>query len=108
MKLVLAGPGGETGNARIDQTLVKAILRGRDWFEQLASGKVESFAEIARAEGVTGRYVAHVIPLAFLAPDIVASILAGTQPTDLTAQKLIKQVDLPLDWAEQRALLGFG
>jgi len=56
---------------------------------------------------VTGRYVAHVIPLAFVVPDIVASTLAGTQPADLTARKLIKQIDLPLDWAEQRALLGF-
>jgi len=107
MKLVLPGRSGDAGNARIDQTLVKAVVRARDWFDRLASGQVESFAEIARAEGVTGRYVAHVIPLAFLAPDIVASILAGTQPIELTAQKLIKQIDLPLDWAEQRALLGF-
>jgi DNA invertase Pin-like site-specific DNA recombinase len=107
MKLVLAGQGKKTQNARIDQTLVKAVLRARDWFGRLASGQVESFAEIARAEEVTGRYVAHVIPLAFFAPDIVASILAGAQPVDLTAQKLIKQIDLPLDWAEQRALLGF-
>jgi len=37
----------------------------------------------------------------------VASILAGTQPVDLTAQKIVKQIDLPLDWAEQRTLLGF-
>lgn len=107
MKPALASQGRDAENAQIDQTLVKAILRGRDWLERLASGQVESFAEIARAEGVTGRYVARVIPLAFLAPDIVASILAGTQPIDVTAQKLIKQIDLPLDWAEQRALLGF-
>jgi hypothetical protein len=42
-----------------------------------------------------------------LAPDIVASILSGTQPVELTAEVLTKRVDLPLDWAEQRALLGF-
>ena len=106
MKLVIARPG-DTDDARIDQTLVKPVVRGRDWFERLSSGQAESFAEIARVERVTGRYVAHVIQLAFLAPDIVASILSGTQPVDLTAQKLIKQIDLPLDWAEQRALLGF-
>ncbi len=107
MKLVLPGQSAGAGDARIDQALVKAVVRTRDWFNRLASGQAESFAEIARAEGVTRRYVANVIPLAFLAPDIVASILAGTQPIDLTAQKLIKQIDLPLDWAEQRALLGF-
>jgi len=107
MKLVLSGRGGHAENAQVDQALVKAVVRSRDWFERLASRQVESFAEIARADGVTGRYVAHVIPLAFLAPDIVASILAGTQSDDLTAQKLIKQIDLPLDWVEQRTLLGF-
>jgi len=47
------------------------------------------------------------MPLAFLAPDIVEAILAGTQPADLTTQTLIRRTDLPLNWAEQRALLGF-
>ena len=47
------------------------------------------------------------MPLAFLAPDIVARILSGTQPVDLTTEELTKRIDLPLDWTEQRALLGF-
>jgi hypothetical protein len=51
--------------------------------------------------------VGHLIPLAFLAPDIVAGILAGTQPVDLTTESLTKRIDLPLDWTEQRMLLGF-
>jgi len=107
MKLVLDGPGGNAKDPQIDPTLVKAIVRGRDWFERLATGQLESFAALAREEGMAGRYIAQVVPLAFLAPDIVASILAGTQPVDLTAEKLIKQVELPVDWAEQRTLLGF-
>jgi hypothetical protein len=74
---------------------------------QVASGQAQSFAEIARAEGIGRRYVANLIPLAFLAPDIVASILSGTQPVELTTQELTKRVDLPLDWADQRAQLGF-
>jgi hypothetical protein len=51
--------------------------------------------------------VAHLIPLAFLAPVIVARILSGTQPVDLTTEELTKRIDLPLDWTEQRALLRF-
>jgi site-specific DNA recombinase len=107
MRLVLQS--GETGasDARIDPALVKAIVRARQWFEQVASGKAQSFAEIARIEGIGRRYVANLIPLAFLAPDIVASILSGTQPVELTTQELTKRVDLPLDWADQRAQLGF-
>ena len=90
MKRVLARPG-DTEDARIDQALVKAVVFGRDWFEQLSTGQDGSFAEVARAEAVAGRYAAHVIPLAFPALDIVASTLSSTQPVDLTAQKLINR-----------------
>ena len=107
MRLVLQN--GEQGarDARVDPALVKAIVRARQWFEQVASGQAQSFAEIARAEGVGRRYVAKLIPLAFLAPNIVASILSGTQPIELTTQELTKRVDLPLDWTAQRTHLGF-
>jgi len=107
MRLVLQGGEAGVSDARVDPALVKAIVRARQWFEQVASGQAESSAEIARAEGIGRRYVANLIPLAFLAPDIVASILSGTQPVELTTEVLTKRVDLPLDWADQRAQLGF-
>jgi site-specific DNA recombinase len=107
MRLVLHGGEKDSSNAGPDPALIKALVRGRQWFEQLAGGQVQSLNEIAKAEGVTGRYVAHLIPLAFLAPDIVARILSGTQPVDLTTEELTKRIDLPLDWTEQRALLRF-
>jgi len=42
----------------------------------------------------------------FVVPQIVEAILGGRQPTDLSAETLIKRIDLPLSWAEQKALLG--
>jgi hypothetical protein len=45
-----------------------------------------------------GPYAARLIRLNCLAPDIVASILNGKQPADLTANKLIADTRLPLDW----------
>jgi DNA invertase Pin-like site-specific DNA recombinase len=107
MRLVLEGGDNGANDARVDPALVKAIVRGRQWFEQLASGRARSFTQIAKAEGVSRRYVAHLIPLAFLAPDIVSRILSGTQPVDLTTEKLTKRIDLPPTWTEQRMLLGF-
>jgi site-specific DNA recombinase len=107
MRLVLYDGENGVANTRVDAALVKAIVRGRKWFEQLASGRARSFAEIARAEGVTNRYVAHLVPLAFLAPDIVPRVFSGTQPADLTTEVLTKRVDLPLAWMEQKAMLGF-
>jgi site-specific DNA recombinase len=56
---------------------------------------------------MTGACISYRIKLAFLAPDIVEAIMAGQQPADLTAQKLIRNVDLPMDWVEQRRILGF-
>lgn len=70
-------------------------------------GSASSLCEIATREGVSDRYVSHLMPLAFLAPDIVEAILAGTQPADLTTETLIKRTKLPLRWGEQRALLAF-
>ena len=44
---------------------------------------------------------------AFLAPDIIRSIMNGTQPARLNSDLLKKIVPLPLDWEDQRKLLGF-
>jgi hypothetical protein len=44
---------------------------------------------------------------AFLAPNITTGILDGTQPVDLTAEKITQQVELPLSRHEQRRVLGF-
>ncbi len=106
-RLVLHGGQGGASDTPVDPILVKAIVRGQQWFEDLATGRARSVAEIAEAEGVSNRYVGRLIPLAFLAPDIVARILSGTQPVDLTTDNLTKRIDLPLAWPEQRALLGF-
>ena len=66
----------------------------------------ERIADLARAEGLPRPYVGSVIPFAFLAPDITAAILDGTQPVDLSLDRLMN-VLLPLDWAGQRSVLGF-
>ena len=78
------------------------IVRGRKWFEDLASGRAQSLIEIAEEEDVTDRYVGQLILL-----DIVAGILSETQSVDLTTETLTRRIDFPLAWEEQRALLGF-
>jgi hypothetical protein len=45
-----------------------------------------------------------VLVLAFLSPQLVAAILQGGQPAELTATRLT-ELDLPLDWTEQHKLL---
>lgn len=105
LRLVLHGT--KECAATPDPALIKIVGRARTWFEDIAHGKTLSLQDIARANEVSKRYVGQLIPIAFLAPDIVEAILSGTQPADLTAELLSKQTAMPLDWAEQRALLGF-
>lgn len=89
-----------------DAVLIKAIVRGHQWFEMLKSRKALSITDIANAENLPRTYVGSVIPFALLAPDITEAILEGTQPIDLSLDRLIN-LSLPIDWAEQRSVLGF-
>jgi hypothetical protein len=103
MRLVI----GNTGTGRVDQSLLKTIIRAHKWFNDLASGRVKNLTEIALREGIDRSYVSRMINLAFLAPDITESIMEGRQPADLNIEKLTKRIDLPLSWFRQRQLLGF-
>ena len=49
--------------------------------------------------------VTRLIRVAFLAPDIVTTILSGSQPPQLTASRLMESTRLPLDWPSQRELV---
>jgi DNA invertase Pin-like site-specific DNA recombinase len=107
LRLVLEGAPTRASDRRPDPALIKAVARAKGWFEDLVNGRARSYEEIARREGITPRYVAHLMPLAFLAPEIVETILEGTQSIHLTAQALTKRIELPMSWVDQRRLLRF-
>lgn len=62
---------------------------------------------VAKAVSLPASEVSRILPLAFLAPDIVRAILAGDQPVTLTAERLKRVPSLPCDWTAQRLMLGF-
>ena len=103
-KLVLAELSQQNQPSRCDPTLLKVIARGREWFEELATGRARSLRQIAERDGITRRYIRRLVDLAFLSPRLVEAILQGRQPVELTATRLT-ELDLPLDWAEQHRLL---
>jgi site-specific DNA recombinase len=104
-KLIVPARATDSTLPRPNPTLIKALARAHSWFARLQSGQGSSIRAIARAERLAERYIARIIPLAFLAPDITEAILEGTQPEDLTLAKLCQR--LPLAWLEQRRTLGF-
>ena len=75
--------------------------------KQLSTGTAKSAAEIAAGAGIDDGEVSRVLPLAFLAPDVVEAILEGRQPVTLTARYVKRLKPVPTSWSEQRRFLGF-
>jgi len=84
-----------------DPALIKTVARAHAWFEDIVAGRL-TMTELAAREGMEVSSVARLLPLAFLAPDIIEAILAGSQSATIVARRLIRS-DLPLIWKQQRA-----
>ena len=59
---------------------------------------------MAATNGVNPSYFTRVLQLTYLAPDIVEAIVTGQQ---LTANRLSRMQDVPIDRRGQREHLGF-
>jgi len=99
---------GVANSAPADTTLIRLLVRGRKIGKRMFEPGCPPLEDIAREERITSSYATRLVRLTFLAPDIVAAIVAGKQPAGLTANKLMADTRLPLDWRDQRAALGFG
>jgi hypothetical protein len=92
---------------RVDSTLVKALARAFRWQGLLESGAHSSIEELARAERINPSYLARVLRLTLLAPEIVETILDGRHdPERVTLEGLMKP--FPVVWTEQMAAVGAG
>lgn len=87
-----------------DPKLLRMIALAYSWLEEIKSGTL--MKEIAARYGWQTLMVRQRIQLAFLSPAIVGAILEGKQPEGLTLTQLVTS-DIPLDWDEQWAVLGF-
>jgi site-specific DNA recombinase len=99
---------GAQNAASADTSLIRLLVRAQNIGKRLFESGSPTLEDIAREEKIVPSYATRLLRLTFLAPDIVAAILAGNQPADLTANKLMVDTRLPLDWRDQRAALGFG
>ncbi len=82
------------------QGLQRALKKALIWNDGLLSGKTASLAKIAQQENVTQRYIAQMIRLAYLAPDIQEAIIKGKIPPTWTVDQFRESI--PLDWEHQR------
>ena len=103
---VLVTNNFENKEVNINPFLIKIITQSYYWNKLIEEGKAQSSVDIQKMENHNNNsYVKEILRLKFLAPDIVEAILNGTQPRDLTADKLRKIKTI--DWQEQRKILNF-
>ena len=88
---------------RVNNTLVKAIVRAHRWRDMLETGNYATVRDLAKAEAIDEVYLGRVLRLTLLAPNIVEAILAGTQPGTLELHDLLKL--FPAEWDRQRETL---
>ena len=98
---------GTRHDAQPDPRLIRLLLRAFAIRDRLEQDPDLALQRVAEADGVSASYVTRLLRLSYLAPDIVAAIVDGRQPPGLTANTLMKDTRLPLEWPAQRARLGF-
>ena len=91
-----------------DLTLVRLIVKARDWWERLQNERGLMVSTIAREEGVNDSYVTRVLRLAFLSPRVVQAIINCRQPVWMDGGALCTPGAIALDWElqKQRLLIG--
>lgn len=92
---------GAASPKAVDDTLIRSIAKAHQYYEAIKQG--QTFEEISAGENLTKRRILQVIDLAFLAPDIIRSIVLGDQPVGLTA-KWLGLNPMPSDWQAQRRI----
>jgi len=89
---------------RTNSALVLAVARAHRWKELLESGRYATIRELAADLGLDNSYVARMLRLTLLAPEIIEAIMQGDEPDGLSLAKLVNPPGL---WLEQRQHLGF-
>ena len=104
MKMLI---NGDSGKDKPDSSLVRLIVKAHTVRESLPACSGMELSEMAKHHGMGDSYISRLFRLTFLAPDITKAILEGRHPPELTGVHLMRDTRFPLDWDEQRRVLGF-
>ena len=90
--------------SRVDNTIVKAIVRAHRWRDMLESGRHATVRDLAKAEAINESYLGRILRLTLLSPAIIEAILEGRQPPALELDGLLER--FPIEWDKQLETLG--
>jgi hypothetical protein len=97
-------PGPKSEKRHVDEALILALARARSWLRGLTQGDYADTAEIGQRYQLNEAHVRRLLRFAFLAPDIVETIVEGRQRRSLTVKLLLRGI--PLAWDNQRRIFG--
>ncbi|MBR1270319.1 recombinase family protein [Bradyrhizobium sp. AUGA SZCCT0222] len=88
--------------AKVDEKLIKSIVRSHVWLADLSSGRQTSIEAVAAEANLHPKIIRQELRLAFLPPDLIKAALEGEATIEL------KQIPktLPLSWQEQHRSIG--
>ena len=93
-------PDGEQNFA---DPLITNLARAYRWQSLIDEGRFSNVHELAAAIGKDQAYVARVLRLTLLAPEIVHAVLTGALPEGIGVEDL--RQSMPVLWSEQKKLL---
>lgn len=105
MKMVIGGKAPSISN--VDSALIKLVAKAYALKTGLEDGSITSIKEFAQLHKMDHGDAKNLMPLAYLAPNIVTDILNGHQPVGLTAMQLKRSANLPVLWIDQRKYFEF-
>jgi site-specific DNA recombinase len=101
---VIAPHGGDSSfEGAPVPSLVKAVARAYNWYQQIVRGEITTVHQLAQKSGVTQRYVRRILDCAKLSPRITEALLTGKHSPNLTLKEILHGV--PLNWREQEQRL---
>ena len=108
---LLTPPSGSSANVMsggMDIPMIKTLGKAFYWQRLLDEGKYATAKDLARAFKLEPGWVAEVLRMTHLAPDIIEAILDGSQPRHLNLQTIRgRHEPLPRDWEDQKKMLAF-
>ena len=82
-----------------DPHILRALGRAWAWRRRLESGQATTINDIAKAEGVSDRFIGRMLRLTYLSPEVLERLLIHRQPPSVSINELGKATYLP--WTKQ-------
>lgn len=108
-KLLVPPPGGTSATIKssFDLPMIRTLGKAFYWQKLLDSGEYASARELAYKLKLEPGWVAEVLRMTLLAPDIVQAIIDGRQSRHLNLHQIRgREASIPLAWEEQRVQFG--